>query len=256
MVGAYCFSQMGKYIPGKIALLLMRIERAGRFGMTAGTCTLSTLQENALYIISGAFTGMLAMTHISDALPPKFHLVRAAIWPASIGVIAILGAACHPRVFYGLVGALLKKMKKPSIAPEQKLGEVTLLLGVLAFVPCWAFGGFALWASTCTLHVVPIGDCFWFIGAFSLSVIIGMISFLPGGTGIREAVLGIAVMLQLSRSGMDHDQAVLIGALVAVVQRVCQIAAELLVGIAGAVLTRRSAATAEISAPGGATVGG
>ncbi len=70
LLAAYTFSQMGKYIPGKVGLLLMRIERAGRFGMSAQTCTLSTLLENALYMISGALVGLLAIVRIVAILDP------------------------------------------------------------------------------------------------------------------------------------------------------------------------------------------
>ncbi|MGN6370192.1 MAG: lysylphosphatidylglycerol synthase domain-containing protein [Phycisphaerae bacterium] len=259
LLGAYLWSQMGKYIPGKVVLLLMRIERAERFGMTRGACTLSTLLENALYMISGAFVGMLAVGHIADALPESMHLAHQAIWPATVGAIAVLGAMCHPRVFYRLVGKLLKKLKRPPVAPDQQLNESTLILGVLAFVPCWFFGGLALWASTCALHPISLTSWMWFSGAFSLSVIIGMISFLPGGAGVREAVLGIAVMLQLTAGGMDHNVAVLLGALVAVVQRVCQIIAELLVGIIGGIVTQKKGiprAGGKFLPPDGAAIGG
>ena len=138
----------------------------------------------------------------------------------------------------------------------------TLALGVLMFVPCWVFGALALWGSTCCLHAIPILDCWWFIGAFSLSVIIGMLSLLPGGAVIREVVLGTAVTLQLAAMpGVNQAQAVLLGTLVAILQRFFQLAAELIVGAAGAVLTRKKAPGAHggiesVVAPDGAAVEG
>lgn len=236
VLGAYTFSQMGKYVPGKVALLLMRIERAGRFGMSAGICTLATLLENALYMISGGLVGMLAIAHVVGELPTK---IQPFIWPAAIGVVVMLAVACHPAVFYGLVGILLKKMKRPAMDPAHRLHAAVLALCVLAFVPCWICGGFALWASASCLHIIPLQDSVWFAGAFSLSVIVGMASLLPGGTGVREAVLGAAVALQMTPL-VGHDQAVLLGALAAILQRIFQLIAELILGIAGAVLTRRS----------------
>jgi uncharacterized membrane protein YbhN (UPF0104 family) len=238
-MGAYTFSQMGKYVPGKIALLLMRIDRAGRFGMSTGICTLSTLLENALYMISGGLVGMVAIAHIADALPADKQQFRAWIWPATIAAVIVLASACHPTVFYTLVNSLLKRTKRPPVPEAERLKMGTLLLGVLAFVPCWICGGVALWATASCLHPLPIVDCAWFIGAFSLSVIIGMASLLPGGTGIREVVLGTAVGLQFS-TVMDHDHAVILGTLVAVLQRVYQVVAEAGLGIAGAILTRKS----------------
>jgi hypothetical protein len=263
-VGAYIFSQMFKYVPGKVALLLARIDRAGRFGMTGEICTLSTLLENALYMVSGALVGMFAVTHIAAALPaglPHRALLVAAMWPVTIAAVVVLAGACHPRVFYTLVNALLKKMKMAPVPREERLGTGTLAAGVLMFVPCWACGALALWGSTCCLLAIPIGDCAWFIGAFSLSVIIGMLSFLPGGAVIREVVLGTAVTLQLQASGVPEAQAVLLGTLVAILQRVFQLAAELILLVVGAVLTRKNAPGAgggieSLVAPDGAAVDG
>ncbi len=226
---------MGKYVPGKIALLLMRIDRAGRFGMTRAVCTLSTLLENALYMISGGLVGMLAIAHVVHDLPPK---IQPFIWPATLLAILLLASACHPEIFYTLVNKLLAKMKKPLVPRSERLRLPTLLLAVVAFTPCWVFGGLALWASASCIHPLPIADCGWFIGAFSLSVIIGMASLIPGGGGVREAVLGAAVALQFATL-MDHAHAVLLGTLVAILQRLFQLVAEIILGVAGSVLTRK-----------------
>ena len=57
LLGAYTFSQMGKYAPGKVLLVLMRLERTHRAGMARETCLLSTLLENAMYTLSGGLVG-------------------------------------------------------------------------------------------------------------------------------------------------------------------------------------------------------
>ncbi|HUO07101.1 MAG TPA: lysylphosphatidylglycerol synthase domain-containing protein [Phycisphaerae bacterium] len=240
LLAAYTFSQMGKYIPGKIVLLLMRIERAGRFGMSAGVCTLSTLLENALYMISGGIVGMLAIDPVLKLLSPR---IQPFVWPLAILVVIGLAIVCQPAIFYRGVGVLLKRMQRPPVAPEHRLGAGTLVLGVAGFVPCWICGGLALWATTCSLQPIPIGGALWFAGAFSLSAIIGMASPLPGGAGVREAVLGSAVLLQLMPL-VGHDQAVLDASLVAVLQRVFQVLAELVLGASGAALTARRSPTA------------
>jgi hypothetical protein len=236
LLGAYTFSQMGKYVPGKVALLLMRIERAGRFGMSAQTCTLSTLLENALYMVSGGIVGMVAIARIAGALDPRARLL---IWPATIGGVAVLLIVCYPPVFYALVNRLLRGMKKPAVKPEQRLGMRILVVAIIGFLPCWLCGGVALWASAQAVQPIPLAENWWFAGAFALSVIIGMGSFLPGGLGIREAVILATVQLALAPA-MGHNKAVIAAGIVAVLQRVFQLAAEVLLGVAGALLTRRS----------------
>lgn len=244
LLASYTYSQMGKYIPGKVVLLFMRIQRAGRFGMNPAVCTLSTLLENALYMISGAIVGTLAIARIAGELPEKF---QPFIWPATITIILLLSAGCYPPIFYNLVNRLLRKMKKPEVPASERLGIATLALAVLGFVPCWCFGGLALWGSVRCIDLsalgiqpVPLADSWWFAGAYSLSVIIGMASLLPGGTGIRDAALGAAAALQLVAQGVDHHQAILMGGAVAVLQRVFQLIVEVLLGLLGMLLTAKA----------------
>jgi uncharacterized membrane protein YbhN (UPF0104 family) len=236
LLASYTYSQMGKYIPGKVVLLLMRVERAARFGMTPAVCTLSTLLENALYMISGGLVGMLAIVRIAHEVDPTYRLL---LWPVSIAGVLVLIAACAPPLFYGIVNRLLRKMKKPEVPPQDRLGAGTLALAVLGFIPCWLFGGLAMWGSCQCVHAVPLGDCWWFAGAYALSVIIGMASLLPGGAGIREAALGAAAALQFHALGVEHSQAVLLGGAVAILQRIFQVIVEMLLGVTGLLLTRK-----------------
>lgn len=237
LLGAYTYSQMGKYI-WKVFLLLMRIERAGRLGMPARVCTLSTLLENALYMISGAIVGMLAIVRIAGAIDPVDHPgARLLLWPVTLVVVGGLMMACAPPVFYGLVNRALRQMKKPEVARDQWLSAGTLAVAVAGFVPCWICGGLALWGAARCVQPVSLAECWWFCGAFALSVVVGMASFLPGGAVIRETVLGAAVALQFAGGGMEHGRAVLWGGAVAVLLRIFQMATEMLLGVWGMAVT-------------------
>lgn len=240
LLGAYTFSQIGKYIPGKVGLLLMRIDRAKKLGMSTGVSTLSTILENALYLVSGGLISMTAVMQILAELHVQGHIggwQQKLQWPLIILVVAVLCTVCHPKVFYSLVNRLLRGMKKPEVAPEQRLEMKTLVAAVAGFVPCWIFGGIALWASTRCVADVGIAECAWFAGAFALSVILGMVSLLPGGLLVREAVLGAAVAIELAPA-LGHDKAVALGLVAAGLQRLFQLAAELLMALIGFVAAK------------------
>jgi uncharacterized membrane protein YbhN (UPF0104 family) len=212
----------------------MRIERAGRFGMQPGVCTLSTILENALYMISGGLVGMLAILRVSQGLDAHKRLI---VWPATILAVLVLAAACHPAVFYGLVNRLLRKMNKPQVPGSRQLRMPILALGVLGFIPCWIFGGLALWgAARCVDSSLALAGSEWFAGAYALSVIIGMASFLPGGLGIREAVLIAALSVQFS-THLPQNQAFLLAGVAAALQRIFQIVVEVFLGLLGGALT-------------------
>jgi len=76
-------------------------------------------------------------------------------------------------------------------------------------VPCRLFGGTALWAAARCVHEVEVGAIVWFAGAYALSVVLGMASFLPGGLVVRDGILGAAVTMQLVAMGVGHNEAVL-----------------------------------------------
>jgi glycosyltransferase 2 family protein len=243
LLGAYAFSQMGKYVPGKVFLLLMRIQRSTRVGMRPQTCTLSTIVENALYMVSGGLVGMTAIVHIVAGLEGDAAAFRPMIWPATIALVLALLAACYPPVFYTLVNRILRGMKKPEVPKAEQMGLGTFSLAIIGFLPCWLLGGLALWATTQCVHAVPIADAWWFSGAFALSVIIGMASFLPGGAGIREAVIGAAVLMELRDSMPNHPKALVLAGIVAILLRIFQLIAELMLGIVGGFLTTKRSQT-------------
>jgi hypothetical protein len=246
LLGAYTFSQMGKYIPGKVVLLLMRIERAGRFGMQPSVCTLSTILENGLYMISGALVGLLAIMHISAGLS---HNQQILVWTASILAILVLGAACHPRIFYGLINQLLLRMKKPQVPASRQLPMRLLVVAVVGFFPCWFFGGLALWAAGCCVDPqLAASDIPWLAGAYGLSVIVGMASFLPAGLAIRESVMIAALVIPFS-AHMPQADAWLRAGIAAGLARVFQIVVEALLGVAGAGLTSLPAQAKPVAPP-------
>lgn len=257
MLGAYAFSQMGKYVPGKVMLLVMRINRAGRYGISAKVCTLSTLLENVLYMISGGLAGLLALQyHARDLASTKWAWVQ----PASAVAVVLLAGMCHPRVFYGLfnrgvrtVNAALAARGKPPIAEAAPLGMGTLLMAVLRFMPCWIFGGLAMWASARCVHgELPLVHMLPLMGAFALSVILGMLSPLPAGLGVRDAVLILFVSWELAPYVGDNSEAY--AAIAVALQRCFQMTTEAGLGLVGAAVTAGPAVpvtTAEAQRHGG-----
>jgi uncharacterized membrane protein YbhN (UPF0104 family) len=223
LLGAYVFSQIGKYVPGKVMLLLMRIERARRCGMDGTTCTVSTLVENAMYMVSGGLVAALSL------------LLYVGGHPAYAAGVAIMIAgmlvAFYPPVFYGLVNVMLRKAQRPPVTPAQQLALRTLLAAVVMFIPCWLCGGLALWSAARCITPLPLDRALSFPGAFAFSVIGGMaMALTPGGLGTREAMLTLFLGPVVTPP---------IAGIVAVLQRLFQIIAEAGLGGLGALLTAR-----------------
>lgn len=242
LYAAYCFSQMGKYIPGKIALLLMRLERCRRFDVDGSAVAISTIIENVTYMVSGVVMAILVLF----GLPDRGGGSRPMVWlllGAGVVVLALL-ASVHPAVLYRAVNPVLRRLGRPVLRPDQRLSTRTLLLSSLMMVPCWLSGGFALWASVRCLAPVGLDHFLTLTGVFALSVLIGMVSFLPGGLGVREVVQGLflfpVVIACIGNAPGAHAEAKFVVAAAVVLQRALQVATEAALGLLGGAMTASS----------------
>jgi hypothetical protein len=240
LYGAYFFSQLGKYVPGKILLLLMRLERTRKLGVGGGAVAISTLMENAAFMVSGAATAFLILVQFSvvgNRLSHRWLLLMA------LSSVAVLLTAIHPAVFYRILNPILRRLGRPGVEPGQRLSMSALLASVVMMVPCWFFGGVALWATIRCLSPVGIEHSWELTAGFALSVLAGMISFLPIGLGVRDVVQALFLLPVITASfpGASFAEAELIVTLVILLQRVFQVSVEAGLAILGGWLTRTRA---------------
>lgn len=230
-VAAYVYSQMGKYVPGKVVLLLMRLERTGRLGMPAQTCIVSTLLENATYMVSG---GLMAILTLACYARGNLGLII----PLAIGVL-VLSALIHPWIFYGLLNRVLRKMQRPEVPPAQRLSKRHLFAAVLLFVPCWILAGVSLWAAVNAFTPLDWHSLMLFPGTMAFAITGGMAFVTPGGVGPRDFIIALLVSPLVGRE---------FATFAAVLQRLIQVAVEATLGISGALTSRRRARNGEILA--------
>ena len=237
---AYWFSQLGKYVPGKIVLLLMRLERTAPLGVSGRATTVATLVENAVYVVSGAAAALLALTGSAGG---HGRLLTGVLLAGGLLLVAV-----HPAVFYRLVNPVLKRAGRAEIDPGQRLRASAILASTLLMSPCWLFGGAALWSASRCVVPLSIGEVWNLSGVFALSVVLGMISFLPGGLGVREVTQGV-LLVPILLTALPSDPAAsaraqLLAALIVVMQRLFQLAVELVLGLLGGLLSRPRRAVA------------
>ncbi len=227
LLGAYTFSQLGKYVPGKVLLVLLRAERATRLGMARETCLLSTLLENAMYTLSAGLVGSVALVFVARDHP--LYLVLC------VALVAVLLALFHPRVFYPILNKILATFKRSAMKPANCLPERDLAGAVLLFFPSWFFGGIVLWATVHSMHAISPAEFPKLCGAFALSICLGMFSLLPGGLGVREGVQALFLAPLL------HNAVDLVVVAVAL-PRLMQMSLELILAGLGLLVVRRATA--------------
>ncbi len=134
---ASALSQLGNYIPGKVFIVLFRVQVAARYGVPgvpiAGSIALETLLRNLMATMLGAL-GL-------------YRLGEGESWLWGLGALIVLSLVfAHPRVFNAIARWVLRKLGRPPLPRELTGPQVLALLG--CYLVYWVFyiaGFFLAW---------------------------------------------------------------------------------------------------------------
>jgi hypothetical protein len=223
----WSFSNLGRYIPGKIWQMLGLVAFARDLGVAPGLAVAAAVLALWLMIGTGAVAGTLLLPGSLLREPG----VAAAI---AVAVATLLGPLLRPEWIHRGLRRLPRALACGEIAP---VGRGAVLRWIALFAVAWAAHGavFAVFASS--FGALGWADFRALSGAWSLAYVVGLLAVVvPGGIGVREGALGFLLGPAVGADVPVH--------VVAVASRVWAIAAELVVlGLAAAVRMRsRSAA--------------
>ncbi len=185
---AYLYSILGKYIPGKVFMLLARIPPYEKEGVPPRKVTVCFFLENMCTLLGAAFLFLISLLFFPNDLLQNYQ------WAVLIFVAAFI-VCIHPRIlnfFLRLVEKVLKKDVQISMSYREMLSVVGL------FVVNWAVLGVGFYMLTCSIYPLPASQMLYVSGVFGLSVIIGILAiFAPSGIGVREGiiVLGLSIVM-------------------------------------------------------------
>jgi uncharacterized membrane protein YbhN (UPF0104 family) len=193
---AYYFGQLGKYVPGKAMVIILRVAAMRRWAPSMRLVIVSVFLETLTNMAVGASLAF-------------FFSVFVLKLDAYISLIALgmAGAAGGPTLpfalrLFGQIGAGRfargDETKTPGEDPAEvasKLRAITygvLASGWLAATIGWVLFGASLWG---TLRAIGVDDVQLFanmpvlITAVAFAVVAGFLSMLPGGLVVRDAIL-------------------------------------------------------------------
>lgn len=211
-------SQLTKYLP------------AGGFVQAAGQVSMSVtagagVGQAATFTVLGAFNIVVGSCVLASGL------VLAPALPAWVRAVSLCGlltpALLHRRALAAVLRAvhrLVRRVPNPDVLPSQRR-----LLVSFAWSTGNALAGSAAYAILLRSPGID-ADRVTVAGAFALSWVVGFLVFpLPGGIGVREAVL-VAVI-------PDASSAALLGA--ALAQRILVLASEVVVTLCSQAIVAR-----------------
>lgn len=179
-------SQAARYTPGKVGLPLVRMLGAEKLGTTGRIMASSTLIEVLCWVATGGVTGLLVLLLSGDMLGRVTEALGA------VGLMILLG----------FVGALALLLLVDRQRFPQKVRDALKLDGTGPLVPpqlpLMHAGYWLTWAAhgylTSRAIQAPEGVALGSMGYYVLAPVMGFLALAaPGGLGVREAVVSIAL---------------------------------------------------------------
>ena len=182
---AFFIGHLGKYVPGKALVVVLRASLVRGPGTTITVATVAVFIETLTMMAVGAFLAA-AVLAIEFANERRFQLL-------ALGLMLATGIPTLPPIFRMVV----KRLQITRIAPELRLSldgltYRVLLRGWILYVVGWCFLGASLWATLKSTgsDVAGLNESLASLTATSaLAVVAGFLSLIPGGLGVREVIL-------------------------------------------------------------------
>jgi len=185
-VRSWYVGSLGKYVPGKATVIVLRTALLRRDGVGIAISTATIFYETLTTMAVGAFvSGAILLVMMHD----NWRLVLL-----SIGLMATAGAPTVPAIFKRLARlAGIERAAPAAIDRLDHLGARGLARAWGEIAVGWCLVGASIWATLCAIdgessHAVP-AQVALAIAAGALSVVAGFVSLIPGGLVVRDAVM-------------------------------------------------------------------
>ncbi|MEE8453088.1 MAG: lysylphosphatidylglycerol synthase transmembrane domain-containing protein [Thermoguttaceae bacterium] len=213
---AYFIGHLGKYVPGKAMVVVLRTGLIRSHRVDTGIAAVSVFFETLTMMAVGA---CIAAGIIAAKLRDQQLYLYGAI-----GLMLLAGLPTLPPIFRRLVRLARVGKSDPTTGERlEKLGYGTLALGWVAMGLVWVMLGLSLWATfraTGIHHLGPIEHLSSYTAAVSLAMVAGFLSLIPGGLGVRDGILIKLIVLFFL---VSEAQAVVAGALLRLVWLVSEV---------------------------------
>jgi len=238
---AYVVSHLGKYVPGKAVVVVMRVGMSAASGARASTAAFATFYETLVMMATGGLLAFATLTFgptgTAFMRTPPFGPIPALRLPLGLlGLAMGVGffAMVLPSVFPRL--SALARMPFPDVGPDAlpRLSWRLLAEGAIFSIAGWIAMGLSQVAILLALSPSGLPLSLWpaAIGSVALATVAGfVVAVSPGGLGVREWVLWTCL-----GSVIDQDLAVL----ASLGLRLSWVAAEVVAGLALAAIRPRA----------------
>ena len=227
---AFYVSQLGKYVPGKALVVVIRSALVANDKTKASVAAVCVFYETLTMMATGALISALIV-----AVWFREHWLYSAL---ALLTALCVGLPLLPPIFVRILSILRVGKNDPTLQERfRALTWRSLFVGVGLTSVLWLFFGLSLWAAIGAIGLA-VGS-FWssahlLVAASALAVVFGLaVAVAPGGLGVREAALTILLipfletLLRAPENATFTTSAETLATIVALVQRLVSIVAEI-----------------------------
>jgi glycosyltransferase 2 family protein len=181
---SWFYSQLGKYLPGKVWLLLSRFYFYESRGKSKKSISVALYFEMVTIIAAAGLIFLAALIFHRDIW--LFYSWRQSGW---LVLLLLLGfVSLHPRVLQKILNWILVQFKWEPISLSISYSNILWILFVC--IVSWVVGGVGFYLFVDSVYPVAPQYILFLTGALAISSTLGLIAiFAPSGLGVREGVL-------------------------------------------------------------------
>ncbi|MCA1686950.1 MAG: lysylphosphatidylglycerol synthase domain-containing protein, partial [Planctomycetia bacterium] len=184
-IRAYVVSHLGKYVPGKAMVVVMRVGMVTPYGARPATAAFATFYETLVMMAAGS---VLAAVGFGLGASPVQRVPLALAAGLAVAFLVVVDPLVFPRI------SKLVTMPFPKVGPEAMPEFTRGLLGegMLWCLAGWGLLGMSTVAVIRAVSPSGVAPDLWLLvtASVALATVAGfVVAVLPGGLGVREGVL-------------------------------------------------------------------
>ncbi len=182
---AYYAGHLGKYVPGKALVVILRTSLIRSQRVDVGLAAVSVFYETLTMMTVGAFWAAAILSY-------RLREERTLYWGA-VGLMIAAGLPTLPPVFRRLAWFFrIDKIHPENCLHLTQIRYRTMFAGWIADTLTWGGMGLSLWALFQAVGVSDfslVADFPELVACVSLAFVAGFLSLIPGGLGVRDMIL-------------------------------------------------------------------
>jgi len=178
------YSQIGKYLPGKVWLLVGRFYLYGSKGKSKKAISLALYFETMTLLVAGGFLFLISLFVFKEV----GELYSARSWGWILFLFFLIPFGLHPQILQKIFNWILSRLNREAIHLSMSYSDILWILGIS--ILSWLIGGMGFYFFVDSIVPSPFGKSLFLTGALAISHILGLFVIVaPGGLGVREGVL-------------------------------------------------------------------